>query len=172
VFDVELLGVRDVPEERPARELLLPIDEARKKLLALARAIPEEKYGWRPSPQARPVAEVVAHIALGTRLMADLAEKTPDPAEFKKRVEEQWRSERQPRTKAELVAMLEESLADLHKRVEPLRMGILNRDLTLFGQPNTVRGAYIATVGHLGEHLGQLIAYARTAGVKPPWSQE
>jgi hypothetical protein len=27
-------------------------------------------------------------------------------------------------------------------------------------------------VTHLHEHLGQLIAYARMNGIKPPWSKE
>jgi hypothetical protein len=30
---------------------------------------------------------------------------------------------------------------------------------------------WILTVGHLHEHLGQLIAYARSNNVVPPWSK-
>jgi uncharacterized damage-inducible protein DinB len=39
-----------------------------------------------------------------------------------------------------------------------------------FGQPATRHKAIVGTVTHLHEHLGQLIAYARSNGVKPPWS--
>jgi len=34
----------------------------------------------------------------------------------------------------------------------------------------TVRAVYMAGYGHMSEHLGQLISYARSVGVKPPWS--
>jgi len=172
VFDVELLAVRDVEPEQPARELLVQLADMEKKLVALARAMPEDKYGWKPSPRVRPFGEVIAHISLGNALMAGLAEKTPEPADLKARVEEQRRSELHPRSKAELVAMLEASFAELRKKLEPLRSGQLSREIKLWGQDNTVRGAYIGIVGHVGEHLGQLISYARMQGVRPPWSPE
>jgi hypothetical protein len=35
----------------------------------------------------------------------------------------------------------------------------------------TTRATWIATVTHLHEHLGQLIAYARSNNVTPPWSK-
>ena len=35
----------------------------------------------------------------------------------------------------------------------------------------TVRATWIATVTDLHEHLGQLIAYARSNNVTPPWSK-
>jgi hypothetical protein len=42
-----------------------------------------------------------------------------------------------------------------------------------FGQrKRTGRSLWIATVTHLHEHLGQLIAYARANKVTPPWSKE
>ena len=43
--------------------------------------------------------------------------------------------------------------------------------MKLFGQPFTMQSAWVLGTTHLHEHLGQLIAYARTNGVKPPWSQ-
>ena len=35
----------------------------------------------------------------------------------------------------------------------------------------TTRATWIATVTHLHEHLGQLIAGARSNNVTPPWSK-
>src|SRR5947199_3429243 len=35
-----------------------------KQLVALAEAIPAEKYGWRPGPGVRSTSEVVMHIAI------------------------------------------------------------------------------------------------------------
>lgn len=172
IFDVELLAVRDVEPEQPARDLLYTLDHYEKKVLALAEAAPEEKFAFRPSEKARPFGEVLAHLAMANRLIADLSERTPAPAEFRARVEEQWRRERDPRTKAELLALLKQSFADVRARIQPLRAAQWNREIQLFGEKNTVRGAFIWLDAHLAEHVGQLIAYARMQGIKPPWSPE
>ncbi len=47
----------------------------------------------------------------------------------------------------------------------------LNAQVDMFGQTVTGRGAMLTTLGHMHEHLGQAIAYARMNGVTPPWSQ-
>ena len=47
----------------------------------------------------------------------------------------------------------------------------LDAPIEVFGQKNTTRGMWILTVSHLHEHLGQLIAYARSNNVVPPWSK-
>jgi len=41
----------------------------------------------------------------------------------------------------------------------------------MFGQKSTNRRLWITTTTHLHEHLGQLIAYARSNNVTPPWSK-
>ena len=47
----------------------------------------------------------------------------------------------------------------------------LGESVELFGQKTTARNMWISTVTHLHEHLGQLIAYARSNNVTPPWSK-
>ena len=42
----------------------------------------------------------------------------------------------------------------------------------MFNRQTTQRGAFMMISGHLGEHLGQSIAYARMNGVVPPWTEE
>ena len=41
----------------------------------------------------------------------------------------------------------------------------------VFGQDFTVQGMLVMTAAHLHEHLGQMIAYARSNNVKPPWAR-
>ena len=43
--------------------------------------------------------------------------------------------------------------------------------MDVFGQKSTTRGLWITTVTHLREHLGQLIAYARSNKVRAPWTK-
>ena len=40
------------------------------------------------------------------------------------------------------------------------------------GSKNTERGILLFIMRHMGEHLGQSIAYARMIGVVPPWTEE
>src|SRR5688572_32732679 len=45
------------------------IEQVEKKMLDLARAIPEDKYGWRPGAGVRSVGEVVMHVAADNYLI-------------------------------------------------------------------------------------------------------
>jgi hypothetical protein len=46
-------------------EYLWEFDIAERQLLALAEALPAERYGWRPAGAARSVSEVLVHVATG-----------------------------------------------------------------------------------------------------------
>lgn len=165
IFDVELLAVRNVAPEQPALDVLLVLAANEKKLLALARAIPEEKYSFRPVPGVRSLAEVLHHVAAGNRILTALAAPgQPAPAAAAPPPPPS------PQSKAALLAALEESFQAARRQLEPLRPGQLGREATLLGDVTTVRGVYISLAAHVAEHLGQLIAYARMQSITPPWS--
>ena len=46
----------------------------------------------------------------------------------------------------------------------------LDRQVELFGMKSSVRGVFMLLLSHSHEHLGQSIAYARAAGITPPWT--
>jgi ABC-type enterochelin transport system permease subunit len=58
------LFAQDVLDPKSAAHLrdqfLTDMDTVHSKVIALAMAIPEEKYSWRPSPGVRSVSEVLA----------------------------------------------------------------------------------------------------------------
>jgi len=45
------------------------------------------------------------------------------------------------------------------------------KKIKLFGADNTADNVFLRILVHNHEHMGQSIAYARTMGVKPPWSE-
>jgi hypothetical protein len=50
-----------------------------RQLIALAEAIPQEKFSWRPSPGVRSTSEVYMHIALANfYLLSATGPKMPD----------------------------------------------------------------------------------------------
>jgi len=68
-------------------EYLAEVAGVEKKIRALAEAIPEEKYGWRPAQGVRSVAEVFAHIAGGNYFLASLT-GVATPADVPKDLEQ------------------------------------------------------------------------------------
>ena len=171
IFDVELLDVKDVPPLVAAAELLLPFHDLEKEVLDLAKAIPEEKYAWRPSPGVRSFKEVFLHIANGNRLMLNIAVKSPAREEVMKQIEQNAKIEQDPAGKNQIVAMLTESFAAVRQALEGVRTAsALTRDVDFFGTPATMGGVLATIDTHIAEHLGQAIAYARVNGIVPPWS--
>jgi uncharacterized damage-inducible protein DinB len=170
VFDIELLDVKDVPERSAAADVLLALADVERKVMALAKAVPDEKYGWRPAPGVRSFGEVLVHIANGNRLLLEIATKQPDKAALQQLIDANAAIEKQAESKDKVLAMVAESFAEVRKAVEPARAGRLNSDAQFFGQTTTFRGIIVALDAHAAEHTGQLIAYARMNGIKPPWS--
>src|SRR5580692_4961781 len=72
IFDVELLGVADVPTVAPAVDVLLPFIDLETRVMALAHAIPADKYSWKPDDSARSFAQIFMRIADSTKLLDSL----------------------------------------------------------------------------------------------------
>jgi uncharacterized damage-inducible protein DinB len=171
IFDVELLDAKDMPPLVAAAELLLPFNDLEKQVLALAKAIPEEKYSWRPGPGVRSFKEVFLHIVYGNQLLLNVAGNSPSREELVKQIEQNAKGEQDPATKEKIVGMLTESLSEVRKTLEGVRTtSALTRDIDFFGRPAPMGGVLATIDTHISEHLGQAIAYARVNGIVPPWS--
>lgn len=136
-----------------------------RQLIALAEATPEDKFTWRPAPGVRSTSEVYMHIALANfYLLSVTGPKIPD------NVKEDM--ETSVKSKAEVIEWLKRSLdavKEAHLKETPQD---LQRKLTVNGRPTTADGMFLRIIVHDNEHMGQLIAYARMTGVKPPWSEK
>lgn len=166
LFPLFLLALAAMAQPSGLGQGWLPeFDHAAGQLQALADAIPAEKYGWRPSPGVRSVSEVLMHVALGNYYLLDQAgakipENTPPiaPGLEKK------------------TAKKEEVLRWLHRSFDAVRRGYATTDRTrklqFFGKPSTADQVFLRMLVHNHEHMGQMIAYARTIGVVPPWTKK
>ncbi|MDR3698626.1 MAG: DinB family protein [Candidatus Sulfopaludibacter sp.] len=170
IFDVELVAVKDVPPAPPAaRDLLQPFTELESKVMALAKAVPEEKYAWRPGPGVRSFKEVMLHIAYGNRLMLNIADGV-DLKEIEKQIESNAKEEGDTLTKDQVIARLTDGFAIIREALESANNATLSRDVQFFQTATTRRGVLTFVDTHIAEHLGQAIAYARMNGIVPPWS--
>ena len=136
-----------------------------KQLVALAEAIPAEKFAWRPGPGVRSTSEVFMHIALanfhllsvtGPKMPADL--NSPD---LEKTVTE----------KAKVIDWLKRSLDAVKTAHAGIKPADLQRKVKIEDRDATVDGMYLRIIVHANEHMGQLVAYARVNGIVPPWSE-
>jgi uncharacterized damage-inducible protein DinB len=136
------------------------------KFTRLAEAVPAEKYTWRPSPDVRSFAEVFMHVSAANFNLYKLV-GTPPPAGFDVKGFEKSTTD-----KAKVVATLKESFVHAKKAITGMNDADLEKSLDWFGGKNTRRGILLFIVRHASEHLGQSIAYARFAGVTPPWTED
>ncbi len=133
-------------------------------LLSLAEAIPAEKFTWRPSPGVRSVSEVYMHIAIANfYLLSPTGPKMP-PELTSPAIEQKVIS------KPEVIQYLKRSIDAVKAAHAQLKPADLERKVDIEGHTVQVDGLYLRILCHENEHLGQLIAYARSNGVVPPWS--
>ena len=66
--------------------------------------------------------------------------------------------------------MLRESYAWAEKAVADMPDSDLETQMEFFGQKMTKRAVMLGLASHSHEHLGQLIAYARSNNIVPPWT--
>jgi uncharacterized damage-inducible protein DinB len=143
-------------------DMLAQFNDAAGKIAQLADAIGQDKYGWRPTG-ARSVSEVLMHVVGGNYYLLTFAGVQPSkqlPRDAEKTVTD----------KAQIAAELKASYDHVRAAIGRLSDADLDKPATMFGQQTTVRNVYLTIVTHAHEHLGQLIAYARTNGIVPPWS--
>jgi len=146
-------------------EVLGQLAFAEKRITDLAAAVPADKYSWRPAEGVRSVGEVYVHIAGSNYFFGTfLGVKPPmkmDP-DMEKKVTD----------KAEIAKLFKPSFDHLRSVVLHLSDKDLDKTTKMFGMPSTYRNVLVTAIGHIHEHLGQSIAYARMNGVVPPWSAE
>lgn len=144
-------------------ELLAQFDDAARKLLQLAEAIPQDKYTWRPGAGVRSVSEVVMHVAGGNYFLPTFA-GVKSPSELRRDAETSVTE------KGQVIDHLKGSIEHVRVSLRAFPEADLDRPATMFGRETTCRNVFLTTVTHAHEHLGQLIAYARVNGIVPPWS--
>jgi uncharacterized damage-inducible protein DinB len=147
---------------------LADIDSLHAKVLALANAIPAEKYAWRPNAGVRSIAEVFMHIASEFYFWGPKSIGGNPPADYG--------NPQQRNAALEKTTDKAAVLAELGKSWQHYKSQVTSADaskLTAKYAPwnVTIEEAAFAMTDDLHEHLGQLIAYARMNGVKPPWTK-
>jgi len=136
---------------------------AARRTIELAEAIPADKYSWRPAPGVRTVSEVLMHTAIGDYWLLSRT-GVPLPAGNRAIGKD---TEKTVTDKAEVIAWLKDAQQAV---LQAYGKAELSKPIKFFERDAKVEGVYLRILVHNHEHMGQMIAYARSIGVKPPWS--
>lgn len=144
------------------------------RLLALAKAIPPEKYDWRPEEGARSVSEVFTHVAGGNYFFAAaFGIPMPDGLTFEAADPGPgvvFDIEKTVTGKDYVIAILEASGEHVRQALNAWNGRLDENARLVTGQEVSSRDLWLLTIGHPQQHLGQAIAYARMNRIAPPWS--
>ncbi|SIR39111.1 DinB family protein [Maribacter ulvicola] len=134
------------------------------QVILLAEAFPEEKYNWRPAEGISSVGEALLHVAGGNYFLASkLGFAPPEDVDVM--------NLGKITGKENIIAALKKSNEFVLEHITKVADGSLNEEVDFGFMKSNKLGGLLAIMEHNGEHKGQLIAYARSNNVIPPWSK-
>lgn len=145
---------------------LLDLETVNKKMIQLAEAIPQDKYTWRPAPDARSVAEVFLHVTGERYFILGLGGATP-PAGFNGKDYEKSTTD-----KAKIIEELNKSWDYTKAQINSMSNADFAKLLPKLGPEANAGDVIYILVADQHEHLGQVVSYARENGITPPWTVE
>ena len=142
------------------------LDVMKGKFVGLAEAFPPDKYSWRPMEGVRSVAEVLVLAATEGYAFVPTAFGGKAGAS-----REELAALRMTTDKAKIIEALNKGFAHAKAELEAADPAQMTGKRAVMGQQRSAIDAAFMIGGDLHEQLGQLIAYARTNKIVPPWSK-
>jgi hypothetical protein len=138
--------------------------------LALADAMPADKYAFKPSggefQDVRSFGEQVKHVACGNFGFFNEIEKKTPPTHC------ETGGPSPAKTKAEILAYLREAFAYGERFVDTTTVAnALETAGGPYGGQSTRLGLIALAIWHASDHYGQLVIYSRMNGIVPPASR-
>ena len=137
---------------------------AQGQIVELANAFDDAQLDWRPAPGVRSTGETILHVAASNYYLAmKLGFPPPEGVDIMTMEKITGREN--------ILKAYNASTAFVREKMMEVDPGSLNEEVDLgFAKMNRL-SALLVVLEHTGEHKGQLIAYARSNGVVPPWSR-
>ena len=157
------------------KELAEAFRTVRKNTLAVAQDIPEDRYSFRPAPETRSVAELLAHIAAATSFSRQThgEQRLHSLAgfDFPAFMQRMAAEEKTPRSKAQLIDLLTTRGEDHAKWVEGISEDVLAEVVTMPpGATPAARSRFdmlLSVKEHEMHHRAQLMLVERMLGIVP-----
>jgi uncharacterized damage-inducible protein DinB len=156
------------------KELAAAFRTVRKNTIQTAQDIPEDKYGFKPSPESRTVAQTLAHIACGTEFPQHLHGNRIDNLagmNFPEWMQKMASAEAKLRSKSEILAALQANGEKFAAFLESLPESVLQERVAMPPGADPVSKTrfemLLSPKEHEMHHRGQLMVIQRIIGVVP-----
>jgi uncharacterized damage-inducible protein DinB len=162
-----------------SKELAESFRTVRKNTLAAAAEIPADEYDFRPAPDWRTVEKLLTHIALAYRFQYQLhaVEKRSslEGFDFPALMAKLAAEEAQPRSKAEVIALLEKEGETWSTFLDSVSDELLVERVGIPSTPpssKTRLEMLLSVKEHEMHHRGQLMLIQRMLGIVPHLTRE
>jgi uncharacterized damage-inducible protein DinB len=156
------------------KEMAASFRTVRANTIKIAEEIPENKYDFRPAPDVRSIGGTLTHVALGTGFQLYIhGNKIADMKQvnFRELMQKMLAEEAKPRTKADIIALLNEEGEKFASFLEGLPDSFLAEIVTMApGMTPATRSRFEGLLGskeHEMHHRGQLMTMQRMIGLVP-----
>lgn len=160
------LPIPTSPTSGARLEFLDEVSYYEQRFERLADAIPAEKYNWRPVEGVRTIGEVYTHVVMANYNFAKML-GTSYPLGLDPKAVLASSND-----KTKVLQELKDSFGHFRNAILVIKDSDLDKSIKAPRGETTVRGSFFLISGHFGEHLGQSVAYARSVGIVPPWTEE
>lgn len=139
------------------------VDRLARNLTGAAEVMPEDKYGYRPTPEEMGFGQAIAHIAEVNDFSCSKLSDLPMP---------QGPKVTEKDSKEKLVAALKASFDYCGEALAKIDDSKLGESITFFGGRAATRAAALSELtDDLSDHYGSLSVYLRLNGLLPPSAQ-
>jgi uncharacterized damage-inducible protein DinB len=154
------------------RELVESMRTVRRNTILIAEDIPENEYGYRPTPDSRSMAETLVHIAMLGRADRFLHEEDRRPSlesfDFGELISRSQVEEKRPRSKSEIIDLLRTEGERTAQWLEGLPETRFSEQVRQNGGASKSRfEMLLGTKEHEMHHRGQLTVIERLLGIVP-----
>ena len=158
-----------------AKDLAESFRTVRKNTLQIAEEIPEDKFGFRATPETRTVGQLLTHIAISYKFQYQVHAKerrtTLEGFDFPALMQRLGEEEKQPRTKQQILQMLRSNGEEWAGFVGGLSEDFLKERVAMpAGMTPAAKSRFemiLSVKEHEMHHRGQLMLLERLLGIVP-----
>jgi uncharacterized damage-inducible protein DinB len=158
---------KTMPSYDMKAQAALDLQQLQDKYVALAQAIPAEKYSWRPAEGVRSISELFLHVSGASYGFPTMITGVTPAAGFQRDGFEKSTTD-----KAKIIEQLNKSFSYAIAVVQNMSNADFAKAEKKLGPDANDGDVIYLMVTHAHEHLGQAIADARMNGIVPPWTAE
>jgi uncharacterized damage-inducible protein DinB len=163
-----------------AKELAESFRTVRRNTITIAEELPEEKYGFRPTPNTRTVGELLTHISQAYTFQYQVhgqeRRSSLEGFDFPSLMQRLAAEEKVQRSKDQTLEMLRSSGEKWAGWLEGLTEGFLGEQVAMpAGMTPSAKSRFemiLSVKEHEMHHRGQLMLIERMVGVVPPLTRE